>query len=240
MGNLKQGNWVVSKAVGTEIYKQNLSSLQKDEMIFNLNPEKYKNDPDFIRRMGEKTYSSASDRISEIPLLLEELTTTNPNYKSKVRTIKEDAEGTMSKLEESLNTDSVILLKENFKKNLGIELTNEQAAPIFEKRKTLTMKDGKDLLIKSYNENGGNLETALRAEAVNTFFNSGIIEASPKGAASLYQPLLGKGKQAKPATGVEDQFVAPAEKEPMVSEPTESQPATTSREGKTGQTRYRS
>jgi len=209
VGNLKQGNWVASKAVGTEIYNQNLSSLKKDEMIFNLNPEKYKNDPEFIRRMGEKTFSSASERISEIPLLLEELTTTNPNYKSKVRTIKEDAEGTMSKLEESLNTDSVILLKENFKKNLGIELTNEQAAPIFEKRKTLTMKDGKDLLIKSYNENGGNLETALRAEAVNTFFNSGIIEASPKGMVSLYQPLLGKGKQARPTTGIEDQFVTP-------------------------------
>lgn len=103
--------------------------------------------------------------------------------------------------ENSLDVASPTHLKEAFAKNLRINLSDEQAAVLFNKRNDITLREGLQLIMDEANLGGSSVEMMLKAQMMKTYVNSGAIQASPNGPATLEMPLLGRKTKY---TGQED------------------------------------
>ena len=127
-------------------------------------------------------------------------------------------------LERSLDVASPAQVKEAFQKNFKIILTEPQAAEIFNKRNDLSMKEGVDLLINAANSGNASVQTKVSMEFVKTYLESGALQASPSGQATLALPLLGKNAKA---LGVEEHMLPPqvvAQNSTRIAEPTAVSP----------------
>lgn len=114
----------------------------------------------------------------------------------------------VQKVENAIDVASPVQVKEAFKKDFDIILTDGQAGEIFARRNDLTMRDGIQILVDAVNTGNASIKTKVSVDFIKTYVESGALQASQTGQATLQLPLL--GKNAKVVSPAEHSQLPPA------------------------------
>jgi hypothetical protein len=199
--NVNDLNWTYSKTLGDRLSQQGnknpismdiakinstLDAKQKSVAISEMNKKIDKPAVEYI----PKPVSSGDPKTDRIIV-----------PQSKTIDIVQD-------ITDSINVLNPMGVKESFKKNFNILLTDQQATEIFDRRYEVTMKDGIKMLEDAVKSGNTDARTKFNLTFVNTYLNSGALEYSPNGKAVEDMLLLG-GMKNRSYGGQEEHLMTP-------------------------------
>lgn len=200
--NINDKNWEYSKALGQRLSQQESKNPISMDIARVSNTLDAKQKTDAINQMNRNVTRPAS---SYIPA---SVTPVSPQG-DRMTQPREATRSTLQTVEQSIDAIDPGALKDSFKKNFGVVLTDAQASDLFQRRHELIVRDGIKVMVDAVNNGNVDTLTRVKLDFVKMYLESGALQASAGGAAIPDMLLLGRMKNI--ATRGQEEHTLPTE-----------------------------
>lgn len=200
--NLKDANWKYSKDLGDRLLQldnRNPISMDIAQVASALGA---KQKTEAIAQMKKNRVPSAAELIPHTAAAVEDAA-------NKAILAQETTRNIVHTVEESLDVASPAQVKTAFKRNLDMDVSDAEAAQIFNERNNMTMREGVQLLVDAKNEGRLGVAGQIKLEETKAYIESGALQQSDAGKVALDMPIIGKLRNVTALSGKESQSVSP-------------------------------